>query len=52
MGACGDVKKHHFIGALGIVTNRQLNRITDVAKTAILCTPKLNPPGDLAIMNI
>ena len=48
----GDVEEHHFIRALLVVAERQLDRVADVAKFARLGLAELDAARNLAVVNI
>ena len=52
MRGSGDVKKYHFIRALLIIAQREIDRVADVGQATGLGLAKLHASGDLAIMNI
>jgi hypothetical protein len=52
VGACGNIEKDHFIGALVIITNRQLYRVAHVAEFSGFGFPELNATSDVAAVNI
>jgi hypothetical protein len=52
MGAGRDVEEHHFIRALIVVAQRQLDRIPDIAQSALFGDAELLASGDLAVVHI
>jgi hypothetical protein len=52
VGAGGDVKEHHLVRALVVVTHRKLDRVPDVAQAAALGPAELHTASDLSVMDI
>ena len=50
--AGGDVEEHHFVRALLVVAQRQLDGIADVAQFARFGLAELDAAGDLAVMDV
>jgi hypothetical protein len=52
MGAGGNVEKHHFIGALFVVSERQFNRVADGPEFSRFGPTELDPAGDLSGVDV
>src|SRR5881394_74437 len=52
MRAGGDIEENHFIRALIVVPDRQLDGIANIAQFALFGIAELNPARDLAAMDI
>ena len=52
MRAGGDVEEDHFIRALSVVAQGQLDGIADVVQFARFSSAELNAAGDVAVMDV
>jgi hypothetical protein len=52
MRAGRDVEKHHFVGALFVVTDGQFDRVAHVAEFSGFGAPELHAARDLAAVNV
>jgi len=52
VGAGSDVKENHFVGALLVIAQSKIDRISDIAEFALLGLSKLNTARDMAIMDV
>jgi hypothetical protein len=48
----GDVEKHHFVGTLLVIAERELHGVADIAEFARLSLAELDPARNLAGVDI
>jgi len=52
VSAGSDVKENHFVRALFVVAQSEMDRISDIAEFTLLGLAKLDAAGDLAVMDV
>jgi hypothetical protein len=52
VGAGGNVKKNHFVCALGVIPQSEFHRIADIAQPAFFGSAELHAAGDFAVMDV